>query len=83
MSNEQIDPAIEIAYLQKMLEESIEERKRLSEENRDIRAMRSAAHNFYVTVKPWLHHESSMLKATIADLKHELAKGEKDGVYLY
>lgn len=62
------------------LDDANEEIERLEKE---LSAMRSAAHNFYVTVKPWLHHESDMLKATVSDLKHELAKGEKDGVYLY
>jgi len=46
-------------------------------------ALNAAAHNFYVTVKPWLHHESDFLKATIQDLKYMLAKMEKDGVYHY
>lgn len=62
------------------LDDAKEEIEKLEKE---LSAMRAAAHNFYVTVKPWLHHESDMLKATIADLKHELAKGEENGVYLY
>lgn len=58
-------------------------REEIESLEKSLSAIRAASHNFYVTVKPWLHHESDMLKATIADLKHELAKGEKDGVYLY
>lgn len=61
-------------------DDALEEIERLEKQ---LSAMRSAAHNFYVTVKPWLHHESDLLKATLSDLKHELAKVEKDGVYLY
>jgi len=46
-------------------------------------SLSSAAHNFYITVRPWLHHESDFLKATIGDLKHELARSQKDGEYRY
>lgn len=44
-----------------------------------------AAHNFLVTVRPWMHHKTSFLSATIADLKYELSKVlddyKPDGIY--
>lgn len=53
------------------------------EGGRNLTRILAAAHNFYVTVKPWLHHETDFLKATIEDLRHELARLEPDGKYHY
>ena len=41
---------------------------------KELTELASAAHNFYVTVVPWMHHKSNFLIATEKDLKHVLGK---------
>ena len=49
--------------------------------DRELKRLASAAHNFYVTVMPWMHHMSDFLIAAEKDLRSALGKHINDVIY--
>ena len=47
---------------------------------RSFTAIASASHNFYVTVKPWMHHKDDWLIATEKDLRFTLGQFFTDDI---